>query len=68
MEESVEILKDTTLCYNCFHKDICKYQSEKEEVLNKLIGHLDNISYDCSAFDISITCRHYSTKLFGGVR
>ena len=39
--------------------------TEKVEVLNKLIGRLDNISYDCSAFDISITCRHYSTKLFG---
>lgn len=54
------IFIDNCDCKNCIHNKVCKLKNEKEEIVDKISGHADNIVTSTDSFKISLSCDNYS--------
>lgn len=50
-------------CESCVKKDVCKYASTRQAVLNALEGSLDNMNVEEMPFVVSLSCNSFSNEV-----
>ena len=53
------MINNYTKCGNCQHEKVCQFKINVNEIITKMNGHLDNISYPKEIFDFTFKCKEY---------
>ena len=61
------MIKEFTKCEDCAHQAVCLYKSDKKEILEKMIGKLDN---ECcpETFEFCIKCKEFHPQNLSLIR
>ena len=52
------MFKNFTKCENCIHSQVCAFETEQKELIDKMEVHLNNV-HPSKIFNIILECKTY---------